>query len=279
MFLRVVPLIMVGLLELVLAGCDDARVGKLGTYAYPDNTAVACSANSKAGAVGGATGEETQPSGYGFTVRTPANYRPTVAHPLIVVYAPAGLQAAANERGTGLTEPATAAGFIVAYAGHVKTAPAVVQELSTIPALIAEKWCIDSHRVFLTGHSDGGTVAQAMALLDTTMTIPAAIAPSAAGFTKTDFAEFKCRVPIPVLLFHSANDKLFPGFGAEAAAWWAACNQCKPEPRPTAKGCVVYPDCAGGVTTQYCEGTGPHAQWPAMNTQLIDFFTAAGTKK
>jgi polyhydroxybutyrate depolymerase len=80
-----------------------------------------------------------------------------------------------------------------------------------------------------------------------------------------------------VMIIHSAKDTLFPGFGAEAAAWWATCNQCErtPEMRMD-KGCVTYPNCAGGVTTQYCEGTEPHARWPALNQPIIDFFTAAG---
>jgi polyhydroxybutyrate depolymerase len=205
------------------------------------------------------------------------NYNSKVAHPLLVVFAPAGLSAAASERFTGLTRIATAAGFVIAYPDHVRNSIPAIEELSTIPSLVAKKWCIDEARVYLTGHSDGGTVAFAIAIMDRTKDIPAAIAPSAAGFTKADLAEFKCRMPLPVMIIHSAKDTLFPGFGAEAAAWWAACNQCErtPEIRMD-KGCVTYPNCAGGVITQYCEGTEPHARWPALNQSIIDFFIVAG---
>ncbi len=260
----------------VIGGCGDGGAGKLGNYAYPDKAPIDCPEASKTGLVGGSRGETTVPTGYEFNVRTPMNYRATVAHPLLVVFAPAGLRASVTERGTGLTELATAAGFIVAYVGHVRTSVPVIEELSTVPSLIAAKWCIDLKRVYLTGHSDGGTISQAMALLEKSKTVPAGIAPSAAGFTQADLAEFKCRSPLPVLVFHSAKDELFPGLGAQAARWWAACNQCKSEPQALTSGCVVYPDCAGGVTTEYCEGAGPHAQWPAMNTQLMEFFIKAG---
>ncbi|MGH8508812.1 MAG: SRPBCC family protein [Gammaproteobacteria bacterium] len=69
----------------------------------------------------------------------------------------------------------------------------------------------------MTGHSGGGTAALAIALMDRIKHIPAAIATSAAGFTKADLAEFKCRTPLPVMVMHSSEDTLFPGFGAEAA--------------------------------------------------------------
>jgi polyhydroxybutyrate depolymerase len=265
-------------LGLALMGCTESEKSDLGTYAYPEgNTAVACESPSKGIDLAGATDGERTSKGIRFNVRTPANYNPKVAHPLIVVFAPAGHSAAASERFTGLTRIATTAGFVIAYPDHVRNAIPVIEELSTIPGLVAKKWCIDEARVYLTGHSDGGTVTFATAIMDRTKDIPAAIAPSAAGFTKADLAEFECRTPLSVMIIHSAKDMLFPGFGAEAAAWWAACNQCEPTPGMRMdKGCVTYPNCAGGVTTQYCEGTELHARWPALNQSIIDFFTAAG---
>lgn len=263
-------------LGLALMGCTESGKSDPGMYAYPEgNTAVACEPHSRIGSAGATDGERTSKA-IRFNVRAPTNYNSKVAHPLLVVFAPAGLSAAASERFTGLTRIATAAGFVIAYPDHVRNAIPAIEELSTIPSLVAKKWCIDEARVYLTGHSDGGTVAFAIAIMDRTKDIPAAIAPSAAGFTKADLAEFKCRTPLPVMIMHSAKNTLFPGFGVEAAAWWAACNQCErtPEMRMD-KGCVIYPNCAGGVTTQYCEGTEPHARWPALNQSIIDFFTAA----
>jgi polyhydroxybutyrate depolymerase len=44
-----------------------------------------------------------------------------------------------------------------------------------------------------------------------------AIAPSAAGVNGKDLAEYSCPEPLPVMVMHSRNDTVFPGYGAEAA--------------------------------------------------------------
>jgi hypothetical protein len=49
--------------------------------------------------------------------------------------------------------------------------------LATIPALVARKWCIDEARIYLTGQSDGGMAADA-------------IAPNAAGVNGKNLAEY-----------------------------------------------------------------------------------------
>ncbi len=220
-----VPLLLAS--GLALMGCTERGTIDLGVYAYPrGSTAVVCKPHSRIGLAGVIDSERT-PKGIRFNVRTPENYRPNVAHPLLVVFAPAGVSAAASERTTGLTKIATGKGFLIIYADHVRTSISAIEDLSAIPSLAAKKWCIDTTRVYLTGHSDGGTVALAMAILDRTKHIPAAIAASAAGFTKADLAGFECPKPLPVMIMHSANDGLFPGYGKDAASWWAACNQCE----------------------------------------------------
>jgi polyhydroxybutyrate depolymerase len=265
--------LLVPVLGVTLPACTEYAPSALGVYAYPKaRDAAAC--ESKSGVAGATDGERTA-KGVQFNVRTPANYDSTYAHPLLVVFAPAGNSAAASEHLTGLTTMATTAGYVVVYPTHVRNSIPVIEDFSTISSLVANNWCIDESRIYLTGHSDGGTVALAIALLDRTRHIPAAIAPSAAGFTRKDLAEFNCPAPLPVMIMHSAKDELFPGFGTEAAAWWAACNQCDSTPQKAGdNGCVIFPNCAGGVTTQYCEGTEPHENWPALTQPIIDFFAA-----
>ncbi len=261
---------------LALMGCTERGTIHLGVYAYPrGSTAVVCKPHSRVGPAGVIDSEST-PKGIRFNVRTPENYRPNVAHPLLVVFAPAGLSAAASERITGLTTIATGQGFLITYADHVRNSISAIEDLSAIPSVAAKKWCIDTTRVYLTGHSDGGTVALAMAILDKTKHIPTAIAASAVGFTKADLAGFECPKPLPVMIMHSANDGLFPGYGKDAARWWAACNQCELSARKRLHGCETYPKCAHGVATRYCEGTEPHARWPDLNPSIIDFFIDAG---
>ena len=74
------------------------------------------------------------------------------------------------------------------------------------------------------------------------------------------------------MILHSADDQLFPGFGAKIANWLAACNGCEEYPRERDKdGCMAFSGCKAGGHTVYCEGSGPHIDWPAINTALLSF--------
>lgn len=256
-----------------LSSACQNEAPELGTYAYEKTrTAADCAPGTRQG-LPGITDDERSAKGIAYNVRTPANYVPTVAHPLLMVYAPAGINQFRTERFTGLTQEATRAGFIVGYANRQHLSTKVIEELGTIPNLIADKWCVDTEKIFLTGHSDGGTVAVALAVLEQTQHIPKAIAPSAAGFTAEDLAGFSCPAPLSVMIMHSPEDQHFPGYGQQIADWWAACNGCEgvSHPRQT-DGCRIYPNCASGVTTLFCEGTGSHLEWPVFNTELLAFF-------
>jgi len=240
---------------------------------YPVGSATGrCDPGTKPGSAGASNDEKTS-TGIHYMVKTPANYNSNIAHPLLMVYAPARTNRFESEDFVHLTQEATAAGFIVAYADHRKMTPETIEELAEIPGLIEQKWCIDKKRIFLTGHSDGGTAAMAIAFINGTKHIPAAIAPSAAGIRGEDLKAYQCPNPLPVMIMHSSQDNLFPGYGKEAIQWWAACNGCGTADLVTdAEGCVTYTGCTNNVTTRYCEGTGTHSEWPGKNKAIIDFF-------
>ena len=264
-----------GLVALVLWGCSEfpGEPPQLGRYAYSSAlSAEPCPLSERSGP-GGMSDDNQTEHGIKYTVRTPANYNPDLLHPLLMVYAPAGSSRFRSERLTGLTFEATMAGFVVAYADSRRLSLTVIPELGTIPRLIAKKWCVDERRVYLTGHSDGGTVALALALLDETRHIPTAVAPSAAGFRRADLETFPCPDTLSALIMHSANDHLFPGYGAETTAWLAACNECRSRSvEKDENGCMAYSGCRANSKTIYCEGTGTHRQWPPLNTTLLSFF-------
>jgi polyhydroxybutyrate depolymerase len=244
-------------------------------HAYSANERVACPAGSRSGTSEPA--EAATPRGVGYVVKPPANYDPLRAHPLIVVYAPRGVSRRVSERLVGLTRAATAGGFVVAYADSRPLDMATIGDLATLPEAIASRWCIDERRVYLTGHSDGGTVATAIAVLGKGRVRPSAIAPSAAGFRREDLARYDCPPPLGVMVLHSRADELFPGFGRGAAEWWASCNGCGSEPEKRPDGCLAYPACRPGGETIYCEGEGRHADWPGRNADMLDFFRRAST--
>ena len=259
------------------AGRNDAEAvsrGKLlgeAVYAVNDSTR-RCEPGTKSGDAGASNDEKT-PAGIRYMVKTPVNYNSTIAHPLLMVYAPGGRNRYESEEYMYLTQAATAAGFIVAYADHRAMSPDTIEKLAEIPGLIEKKWCIDHTRIFLTGHSDGGTAAMAIAFINDTKHIPSAIAPSAMGIRGEDLKVYQCPNPLPVMIMHSSQDTHFPGYGKEAIQWWAACNGCDATPPvKDADGCVTYNGCKNNVTTRYCEGTGSHTTWPGNNKAIIEFF-------
>ena len=275
-----ISICMIGAGAIYYAGNNNAeavsRSKMPGNAVYAvDNNTLRCDPGTKPGHAGASNDEQTS-AGIRYMVKTPGNYNASIAHPLLMVYAPARTNRYESEEFMDLTQEATAAGFIVAYADHRKMTPETIEALAEIPGLIEKKWCIDKKRIFLTGHSDGGTAAMGIAFINGTKHIPAAIAPSAAGIRGEDLKEYHCPNPLPVMVMHSSHDNLFPGYGKEAIQWWAACNGCETAiPLKDVDGCVTYKGCKNNVTTRYCEGTGAHPEWPGGNTAIIDFFRSS----
>ncbi len=262
----------------IVSACTENETSpQLEAYAYPSaSTSTRCETGARAGLTG-ATDGKVSVDGIRFMVRTPSNYDSTFAHPLLVVYAPAGQSRWTSERLTGLTTAATGAGFVVVYTDHKQLNISTIEQLGVIPSLVAKEWCIDGSRVSVTGHSDGGTASLMLAVIEKTKTVPATIAPSAAGVTDKDLEAYQCRAPIPVMIMHGKNDKLFPGWGALTSAWWAGCNHCDvTKTKLVEGGCLAYQGCASGGATLYCEGTGSHREWPNLNRVMLEFFTHPG---
>jgi len=251
----------------------DPELLKTADFNYPAITKASCNINEKPGKAGSTDDLETS-SGASYNLRTPNNYNKTVAHPLIVVYAPAALNSRRSERFTHLTKEATSAGFIIAHTKNMRLSLKSIKKLSTVPDDIQKKWCIDSTRIYYTGHSDGGSISNALTFLPSATTKPAAIAPSASGIDGESLKAYDCPPPLPVMIFHNTNDTHFEGFGKPSADWWANCNQCSGELAEADKnGCRAYIDCPSKASqTYYCEGPGTHDDWPNKNQVIIDFF-------
>jgi polyhydroxybutyrate depolymerase len=274
---------LVALVGGAVAGCwpfsDSAAGTEIASFDYASAARHgSCAAGTRSGEPGATDGLESS-LGVRYNVRAPSNYDATFAHPLLMVFAPAGRSAEGNESFTHLTRLGTENGFVVVYSAHRPMSMETVKTLAELPVEVAKTWCIDLSQVYATGHSDGGTVSTAIALLDDTRGLLAGIAPSAAGFAATDFETFKCpAAPFPVMVMHSSWDALFPGWGAQAAKWWAACNHCDLEKPllPAGDKCVAYQSCATGGLTRYCEGSGWHGTWPGLEAEIVRFFVSGG---
>ncbi|MEZ0122432.1 MAG: hypothetical protein AB9Q22_14840 [Candidatus Reddybacter sp.] len=209
-----------------------------------------------------------------FNVTTPTNYRSDYAHPLLVVWAPSGLSEGLSESFTGLTRQATEAGYVVVHTRSIPLGFKSLTSLSAIPAEVIESWCIDPVLVFYTGHSDGGTVSNALSVMPESAFHPRALAPSAMGMQGKDMQAYKCPSPTSVMLMHNKGDGHFPDYGSQVIGWWADCNQCSGQAVSSDfKGCVEYTACAEGITTLFCEAQGNHAHWPGPEHDPIRFFS------
>ena len=239
-----------------------------------------CAAGTRDGPPGDTLIELT-PLGVDYDVHAPDDYDATVAHALVVLYSPAGVTRPSDtEQFTQLVPDVLARGWLIATVNHVTPSDqATFEDVGLVASQVAARWCIDESRVYYTGHSDGGSVASVLAILGTTPT-PAAIAPSAAGVPRDYLEQQPCASGLGVMVLHSADDALFPladGFGADAAAWWASCMGCDEPPGDLLQnGCEPWTGCDGGVEVQFCEGSGAHGYWPALNADMLDFFARFG---
>lgn len=251
----------------------DPALLKPAHFEYPASNNNNCPSGATTGATGISDNIETK-DGATYNLRTPSNYNNLVAHPLIVVFAPAGTSANKSEYHTHLTKKATEAGFIIAYAKNLRLSVKAIEKLASIPTDIQQKWCIAPSQIYYTGHSDGGSIANALSFLPSITNKPTAIAPSAAGMDTESLEQYDCPSPLPVMVFHNSGDSHFEGFGRQAANWWANCNQCSAElTEPDQHGCSSYKGCPTSSKTYYCEGPGGHSTWPNKNAVLIDFFS------
>lgn len=249
---------------------NDSR--DAGSHESPDASASRCEAGSRPGPAG-ATDQLSTAAGLHFNVRTPDGYDPLVPSPLIVVFAPSGGTAASIETSTKLTPDAVSAGFAIAYVDTVSPANiAGAKDAAGIPAQIADQWCVDRERVYLTGSSDGAGLVYTIVLNHYMTPEPAAVAPFAAGASKNTLSKAKCLVPpMPAMIMHNTGDTVFPMYGRAARDWWIACNACG-EPDTLDDGCLAYRDCASGAEVRYCEGEGGHGRWPGLHASMFEFF-------
>lgn len=263
-------------LTAVSSACSPPQV-ETGQVDYAQHAFPAlCAPGAKSGAAGVTNRIDTR-GGLRVSVRTPANYDSTVAHPLLIVYAPGGHHRYQSEELAKLTTAATSRGFVIAYPDHVTLKLASFKLLGEVPETVASNWCVDPARIYATGHSDGGLASEAVVFLNTSTLPIAAIVASGAGIRGQDLSELTCPTPRPVMIIHSRNDELFPppAYGTEAANWWATCNRCEVDSASTdTGGCINYRGCAAGAPTRYCQTEGPHRSWHGLNAAMLEFLAA-----
>lgn len=128
--------------------------------------------------------------------------------------------------------------------------------------------CVDTSRVFATGHSFGGYMSNALGCHRAS--VLSAIAPVAGG--PPSFGT--CKGPVAAWLTHGSADDVVPlSEGTGARDTWLNMNGCSEtaaatEPSP----CVAYEGCERDV--HWCEHTGGH-EWPSFAPGAIWSFFAS----
>ncbi len=209
--------------------------------------------------------------GFSYSLKTPLNYESEKAWPLLIVFSPS-VNASIMERYTGLTGSVTEAGFVIAYVDSVRMNIETIKSLVEIVDDIEKNFCIDKERVYLTGHSDGATISQALNLFPETRNYFSGFISSAGGFRESDLETFECSENKNVMLLQNEGDSHFKGFSSSALNWWLSCNACNEKNRRESDGCVYYQECANGRLV-FCEQPGNHLSWPRRHKEIVEFIS------
>ncbi len=184
-----------------------------------------------------------------YRLHVPAGYQPGVALPLVFNFHGFGSNATEQETLSRMSDKADEAGFLVVYPDGLdaqwNTGPGAagerdVQFVRDLIAVVSSQYSVDDKRIFATGFSNGGGMANRLGC--DMAEVFAAIAPVAGGY---NFWE-QCQPsrPLPVLAFHGLDDNVIVYEGGrtrsmlppimEWAAAWAALNGCELAPLETA---------------------------------------------
>jgi polyhydroxybutyrate depolymerase len=201
-----------------------------------------------------------------YRLHVPTGYQPGTALPLVINFHGYSSNSRQEEGLSGMSVKADAAGFLVAYPDGINNAwhdgPGLegekdLQFVRDLIAAIQSQYSVDPKRIYATGISNGGGMANRLGcdMAD----VVAAIAPVAGAYNLWE--QCKPSRPVPVLAFHGLDDNIVPYEGGEPKAMlpripdWAAawakrdgCNETPAESTPT-DGVTIqtWSGCEGGA--------------------------------
>jgi polyhydroxybutyrate depolymerase len=252
----------------VLAACEHAASERR-------DAGSAASPGCRAGSLPAASGERHELEGRTYLLDAPAA---AADRPLPLVFAFHGFRSSPDDLrgGTGLAQLAQAERFIAVYPeGHDGVAllgttgrgwdlrPDQTRDRDFVRALLDRlegERCIDQHRIFATGMSNGGFFSSLLGcqLADRL----AAVAPVAGAL---DLGACRAARPVPILLLYGSRDPIVaPDMVDGAVTWWAEHNACRSS--APSEGCTRWSGCAADVVA--CKGTQGH-MWPYDATERI----------
>ena len=219
-------------------------------------------------------------------VHVPKGYDRTKPVPVVLNFH--GYSSNATEQNilAGMADKADSAGFIAVHPEGIgitqswnagaccgEAASSAIDDIGFVGKIIDEvssKACVDSHRVFATGMSNGGFLSHRIACELSNRV--AAVAPVAGVLGVPTCNPTR---PVPVFQFHGTLDGLVsytgnPGMGfpsvKQTMSGWATRNGCSQTARETSKKgevtCVTYDNCKGGAEVSLCTVANGGHTWP-----------------
>ena len=229
-------------------------------------------------------------AGHSYLLSVPASYLPTRPTPLVLLFSGFGSDARSMAALTKLPALGATRGVIVAtpegpnHTWQLSGKGTDAAFVDDIVATLAKTLCVDLHRVFAAGFSQGAafTILYACAR-------PARIAAIA-----TVAVEFQlgCKQPMSILAFHGTVDPAVPyrngAIGASLPGLkvrgtllnmgdWARLGRCSPTPATRQVGTEVtlktWPRCTNGTAVAlYTIQNGSHT-WPGANPAASPLYT------
>jgi polyhydroxybutyrate depolymerase len=288
--------IVVGIAALIIAGVIALHPGIVGLGKHQGGGLAASS--TPAGAV--APGESgTRALAFGgaersYVIHVPAGYDASTPYPLLISFHGNGGTGASQESKTGFSELADANGFIVAYPdsnpdykeGGQWQLTGKGNDIDFTLALITalqKAYSIDSSRVYLAGHSEGGGLTHALACTHTGTF--AGFAVVSTNLNDTIAGACHPSMPITAIYFHGTKDPVSYYEGGnykgadtwsapETAEYWVKADGCSGQPSSTSVSDTLTPGgattdtkqvwggCLGGTSVTFYTVEGAGHDWP-----------------
>jgi polyhydroxybutyrate depolymerase len=209
-----------------------------------------------------------------YTLVVPAGYSPGISHPLVFVLHGHG-GSGAQARASFDLEAASGGKGIFVYpdgigGGWDLDSPASKNaDVALFDAMLAQTqsdYCVDLHRVFVVGFSNGAYMANQLACRRPER-VRAIVAHSGGGPYENgadakydDHGELVCNgKPVGALVIHGTSDgTVAPSEGQKSIDHWVSANHCS---APSGSPCGTYAGCTNPVVACKVHGL-QHSVWP-----------------
>lgn len=285
------------LLAVAVGACDDGRRSSSLPPAWPQPASGSSGAQAptgspacgKPGAKTGVLQQRVPVFGKtrSYTLVVPPSYQPAMSYPLVYVLHGHGGSGAQARRAIDLESAAAGRAIFVYPDGHgggwdldsPASKNADVALFDATLAVTQSNYCVDLHRVFVAGFSNGAYMANQLGCRRGDRI--RAVASHAGGGPYETAGEYDatghliCKgKPVASLVVHGMSDGTVAlSEGQKSIDHWSYSNHCGGSTPTSPSGCVAYQGCSSPVTACKVPGLG-HSLWAQAKNVTWSFFDA-----